>query len=107
MRSEGQSKLDIGALFSKLLPGTIRIDDVLTGVKELGQREFYIAAMQKCLVASPTITQTGGLILQLCDAESGGFVINDTPAKAAVVYSTYSNGHDTVISKPAVSSVCK
>ena len=93
VQSEGQSAVDVGALFAKYLPGTIDVQDILSGLKQLWetQREFLAPGMSNCLVTSPVITPTGGLILQLCDEKEAGSVVSIPNSAPAI--SVYGDGN--------------
>ena len=67
--SEGQATIDIKGLHAKHLPASIDTQDVLSALKQVleGQWGFSALGLQRCILAGPTITATGGLILQLCE----------------------------------------
>lgn len=69
--SEGQIAVDIERLHAKCLPSSIDVQDVLVALKGVmeGQWGFSAPGMQRCLVASPIVTKSGGIILQLCQNE--------------------------------------
>ena len=92
--------LDVETVFSQYVPHTIDLQDVVADLKRLWetQREFFAPGMLDCLVTSPIITQTGGLILQLCDQtqhETG--IVEKKPIPTKV----FENGHVTAIGECA------
>ena len=103
IRSEGHTTLDVETVFAQYVPHTIDLQDIVADLKTLWetQREFFAPGMLDCLVTSPIITQTGGLILQLCDRTHAESVVVQ---KKPVATKVYENGQVTSIRECTSSS---